>query len=36
MKQSIIDVLEILNYIFTVIYTIEMVIKQIGFGKAYF
>ena len=36
MDQNIIDVLEILNYIFTVIYTIEMIIKLIGFGKGYF
>ena len=36
MDQQIIDVLEILNYIFTVIYTIEMVIKMIAFGSAYF
>ena len=28
--------LEILNYIFTVIYTIEMIVKMIAFGKAYF
>lgn len=28
--------LEILNYIFTVIYTIEMVIKMSAFGKLYF
>ena len=36
MEQEIIDVLEILNYIFTVIYTIEMIVKMIAFGKAYF
>lgn len=36
MDQEIIDVLDVLNYIFTVIYTIEMVIKIIGFGKNYF
>ena len=36
MDQQIIDVLEILNYIFTVIYTIEMVVKMIAFGKGYF
>ena len=28
--------LEILNYIFTVIYTIEMVIKMTAYGKGYF
>ena len=31
-----ISVLEILNYIFTVIYTVEMVIKITAMGKAYF
>ena len=36
MAQEIIDVLEILNYIFTVIYTVEMVVKMIAFGKGYF
>jgi len=36
MDQGIIDVLEILNYIFTVIYTIEMIVKMTAFGKAYF
>lgn len=36
MNQEIIDILEILNYIFTVIYTIEMVAKMIAFGKGYF
>ena len=36
MAQEIIDVLEILNYIFTVIYTIEMFIKIIALGKGYF
>ena len=36
MDQQIIDVLEILNYIFTFIYSIEMVIKMIAFGKGYF
>ena len=28
--------LEILNYIFTVIYTIEMIVKMTAFGKGYF
>ena len=36
MDQQIIDVLEILNYTFTAIYTIEMIIKMIAFGKDYF
>ena len=36
MDQSIIDVLEILNLIFTVIYTVEMIIKLTAFGKKYF
>lgn len=36
MDPDIIYVLEILNYFFTVIYTIEMVVKIIGFGRNYF
>ena len=36
MNENIISVLEVLNYIFTGIYTVEMVIKMIAFGKAYF
>ena len=36
MDRKIIDVLEVLNYILTVIYTLEMIIKIVGFGKAYF
>ena len=36
MDKEIISVLEVLNYIFTGIYTLEMVIKIIAFGKAYF
>ena len=36
MDQQIISVLEILNFIFTIIYTAEMVIKLTGFGKNYF
>ena len=36
MDEDIIGVLEILNYIFTVIYTFEMIIKMVGFGKSYF
>ena len=36
MDQSILDVLEILNYIFTSMYTMEMIIKMIAFGKGYF
>ena len=36
MAQQIIDVLEILNYVFTGVYTIEMVIKMSAFGKGYF
>ena len=36
MNQKIIDVLEVINLIFTIIYTIEMVVKLIGFGKKYF
>lgn len=36
MNEDIIGVLEILNYIFTVIYTVEMIIKMVGFGKSYF
>ena len=36
MDKDFISVLEILNYIFTVIYTIEMVIKITAMGNAYF
>ena len=36
MDQAIIDILEILNYIFTVVYTIEMAIKLTAMGTAYF
>lgn len=36
MEQSILDVLEVLNYIFTVIYTFEMAIKLPAMGKSYF
>ena len=36
MDEKIIFVLEILNYIFTAIYTIEMVIKIVAMGKGYF
>lgn len=36
MNQEIIDVLEILNYMFTVVYTIEMIVKMAAFGKGYF
>ena len=36
MAQGILDVLEILNYIFTVIYTIEMMVKMTAMGKGYF
>ena len=36
MDQSVISTLEVLNYIFTGIYTLEMIIKMTAFGKAYF
>lgn len=36
MDQKVISILEVLNYIFTGIYTVEMIIKMIAFGKAYF
>ena len=36
MDQQITDVLEILNYCFTVIYTLEMIAKMVAFGKGYF
>ena len=36
MDQKVISTLEVLNYIFTGIYTVEMIIKMIAFGKAYF
>ena len=36
MNESVIATLEVLNYIFTGIYTLEMIIKMIAFGKAYF
>lgn len=36
MNEDILSVLEVLNYIFTGIYTIEMIFKIIAFGKSYF
>ena len=36
MDQQILQVLEVLNYIFTVVYTVEMFIKLTAMGKAYF
>ena len=36
MNKDILSVLEVLNYIFTGIYTIEMIFKIIAFGKSYF
>ena len=36
MDQRVISTLEVLNYIFTGIYTLEMIIKMTAFGKAYF
>ena len=36
MDQKIIDALWVLNFIFTIIYTVEMFVKLIAFGKRYF
>ena len=36
MNKDIIEVLEIINYLFTIIYSIEMIIKVFAFGKSYF
>ena len=34
--EDILSVLEVINYIFTGIYTVEMIIKMAAYGKAYF
>ena len=36
MNKDILEVLEIINYLFTIIYTVEMIVKVFAFGKTYF
>ncbi len=36
MDQSIIDILEIINYFFTAVFTIEAVLKILAHGISYF
>ena len=36
MSDNIVEVLAVFNYAFTGIYTVEMIIKMVAFGKGYF